>query len=142
MQDENKGKRTTMFTVRNAENAMIVFTVCAFAVLTGVFLHDLLIKGNGFVDSLYTVADNISKIMSAATMVTIFEEGIDIMFQRIRDSLKREERLIAKAKTEAKNEVYKAVADWDERRKQAEARGEPFTEPPPAPQAEEKESGK
>ena len=135
MQAENKDKRTTMFTVRNAENAMIVFTVCAFAMIVGVFLHDLLIKGNGFVDALYTVADNISKLLSAATMLTLFEEGIDIMFQRIRDSLKREERLIAKAK----NEVYKEVADWDQRRKQAEARGVPFTEPPPAPQAEEKE---
>ncbi len=59
MQEENKDKRSTMFTVRNAENAMIVFTVCAFAVLTGVFLHDLLIKGNSFVDSFYTVAYNI-----------------------------------------------------------------------------------
>jgi len=51
------------------------------------------------------------------------------MFQRIRDTLKREERLIAKAK----DEVYKEIEDWDQRRKQAEARGEPFTEPPPAP---------
>ena len=50
------------------------------------------------------------------------------MFQRIRDTLKREERLIAKAK----NEVYKEIEDWDQRRQQAEARGEPFTEPPPA----------
>ena len=133
MQDENKDKRTTMFTVRNAENAMIVFTMCALAILVGVFLHEYVLKGNGFVDSLYTVAYNISKILSAATMVTIFEEGIDIMFQRIRDSLKREERLIDKAKKEAKNEVYKEVADWDQRRKQAEARGVPFTEPPPAP---------
>ena len=51
------------------------------------------------------------------------------MFQRIRDTLKREERLIAKAK----DEVYKEIEDWDQRRKQAEARGELFTEPPPAP---------
>lgn len=51
------------------------------------------------------------------------------MFQRIRDTLKREERLIAKAK----DEVYKEIEDWDQRRKQAEARGEPFMEPPPAP---------
>lgn len=129
MQNENKDKRSTMFTVRNAENAMIVFTACAFAVLSGVFLHDLLIKGNSFVDSLYTVAYNISKIMSAATILTIFEEGIDIMFQRIRDSFKREEQIIAKAK----DEVYKDIAAWDRRRKQAEARGERFTEPPPAP---------
>ncbi|MDD9972564.1 MAG: hypothetical protein OXU27_01090 [Candidatus Poribacteria bacterium] len=57
------------------------------------------------------------------------DQEIDIMFQRIRDTLKREERLIAKAK----DEVYKEIEDWDQRRKQAEARGEPFTEPPPAP---------
>jgi len=67
--------------------------------------------------------------MSAATILTIFEEGIDIMFQRIRDTLKKEERLIAKAK----GEVYKEIEDWDQRRKQAEARGEPFTEPLPTP---------
>ena len=36
-------------------------------------------------------------------MLTLFEEGIDIMFQRIRDTLKKEEQLIAKAK----DEVYK-----------------------------------
>ena len=52
------------------------------------------------------------------------------MFQRIRDTLKREEQLVAKAK----DEVYKEIEDWDQRRKQAEARGEPFTEPPPAQQ--------
>ena len=114
---------------------MIVFTVCALAVLTGVFLHDLLIKNNSYVDSLYTVAYNISKIMSAATMLTLFEEGIDIMFQRIRDSFKREEQIIAKAK----DEVYKEVAAWDQRRKQAEARGEQFTEPPPAPPEKQSE---
>ena len=129
MQDQNKDKRSTMFTVRNAENAMIVFTMCALALLAGVLLHELMLKGNSFENSLYTGADNISKIMSAATMLTIFEEGIDIMFQRIRDTLKKEERLIAKAQ----DEVYQKVAEWDQRRKQAEASGKPFTEPPPAP---------
>ena len=108
---------------------MIVFTMCALALLVGVLLHELILKGNGFVNSLYTVADNISKILSAATMLTLFEEGIDIMFQRIRDTLKKEEQLIAKAK----DEVYKEVSEWDQRRKQAEARGETFTEPPPVP---------
>ena len=32
---------------------------------------------------------------------------------------------------EAKAEVYREIAEWDTRRKAAEARGEPFTEPPP-----------
>ena len=30
-----------------------------------------------------------------------------------------------------KTEVYRLIAAWNERRKAAEARGEPFTEPPP-----------
>ncbi len=65
-------------------------------------------------------------------MLTILEEGIDIMFQCIRDTLKKEKQLIAEGKAEGKAEVYQEVAAWDERRRQAEARGEPFTEPPPA----------
>ena len=126
---EDKNRRSSMFTVRNAENAMITFSIFAVALLVGVFLHQFVLKGNGLVDSLYAVADNISKIMSAATMLTILEEGIDIMFQRIRDTLRKEEHLIAKAK----DEVYQEIAEWDQRRRQAEERGEPFTEPPPTP---------
>jgi len=37
----------------------------------------------------------------------------------------------AKAKAEGKAEAYREIAAWNERRKAAEARGEPFTEPPP-----------
>ncbi|MDE0017860.1 MAG: hypothetical protein OXU51_16880 [Candidatus Poribacteria bacterium] len=77
--------------------------------------------------------------MSAATMLTIFEEAIDIMFQRIRDTLKRERELKAQISTEAmeagraegRAEVYREVAEWNQRRIEAEARGEKFTEPPP-----------
>ena len=124
---EDKDKRSSMFAVRDAENAMITFSIFVIALLVGVFLHQFVLKGEGFTDSLYAVADNISKIMSAATMLTILEEGIDIMFQRIRDTLKKEEQLIAKAK----DEVYQEIEEWDRRRKQAEERGESFTEPPP-----------
>ena len=129
MQNQSKDKRSSIFTVRNAENAMITFCIFAIALLVAVFLHQFVLMESSVVDAFYTVAYNISKIMSAATMLTISEEGIDIMFQRIRDTLKKEEQLIAKAK----DEVYKEIEDWDQRRKQAEARGEPFTEPPPAP---------
>ena len=71
--------------------------------------------------------------MSAATMLTILEEGIDVMFQRIRDTLRKEKQLIAEVTAKAKAEVYQEVAEWDQRRRQAEMLGEPFTEPPPAP---------
>ncbi|RKU18268.1 hypothetical protein C6500_13450 [Candidatus Poribacteria bacterium] len=77
------------------------------------------------------------KIMSAATTLTFIEEGLDVMFQRLRDTLKREQKI--KAESEARGEargaekVYQEVAAWNVRRMEAEARGEKFTEPPPAP---------
>ena len=99
--------------------------------------NQFILRGDGFVNSVYAVAENISKIMSAATMPTILEEEVDIMFQRIRDTLRKEKQLIAEVTAEvtakAKAEVYQEIAEWDQRRRQAEARGEPFTEPPPAP---------
>ena len=67
------------------------------------------------------------------------------MFQRIRDTLKKERELKAQAsaegraegrekgRAEGKAEVYQEVAEWNRRRMAAEARGEKFTEPPPAP---------
>lgn len=135
MEEENRDRRSSIFTVRNAENAMITFMILALFCLLIVFFHEILIKSQSFVDALYSVARNISKIMSAATMLTIFEEAIDIMFQRIRDTLKRERELkaqvSAEAKAEGKAEVYREVAEWNKRRLAAEARGEKFTEPPP-----------
>ena len=94
MNDE--GNRFSMFTVRNAENAMIAFTVFAIAITVLIFLHELLIDRSGIVKSLYAVADNVSNILSAATLLTIFEEGFDLMlFRRTREErakLKEEKR--------------------------------------------------
>ena len=137
MEERDRDKRTTMFTVRNAENAMITFMIFAMFCLLFVLLHEMLLKSQNFSDALYTIARNMSGIMSTATMLTIFEEAIDIMFQRIRDTLKRERELkaqvSAEAKAEGRAEVYREVAEWNRRRMEAEARGEKFTEPPPAP---------
>ncbi|RKU23494.1 hypothetical protein C6503_02870 [Candidatus Poribacteria bacterium] len=40
---------------------------------------------------------------------------------------------IAEGKAEGEAKVYREIAEWDRRRREAEARGERFTEPPPAP---------
>lgn len=61
------------------------------------------------------------------------------MFQRIRDTLKRERELKVQISAEAKAEgrvegraeAYHEIAEWNKRRLAAEARGEKFTEPPP-----------
>ena len=125
MKDENK--QSPMFTVRDAEGAMIAFAIFALASLITVFLHEILLKNKGFLVAFYTIANNFPKIMSAATTLTFIEEGFDIMFQRLRDSLAREKKL----KAEAKAEVYQEIEKWNTRRIEAEARGEKFTEPPP-----------
>ena len=131
MAEENRDRRPSIFTVRNAENAMITFMILALFCLLIVFFHEMLIKSQSFVDALYSVVRNISKIMSAATMLTIFEEGGDIMFQRIRDTLKKERQWKAEGREEGREEAYREVAEWNKRRLAAEARGEKFTEPPP-----------
>ena len=137
----DKDKQAPMFTVRNAEGAMVAFAIFAIASLATVCLHEILLKNKGFLEALYTIADNFPKIMSAATTLTFIEEGLDVMFQRLRDSLKREQKIRVKrekeirAESEARGEakVYQEVAAWNARRMEAEARGEKFTEPPPAP---------
>ncbi len=137
MEEKDRDRRTSMFTVRNAENAMITFMIFATFCFLFVLLHEVFLKSQGFSEALYTIARNMSGIMSTATMLTIFEEAIDIMFQRIRDTLKKERELKAQAsaegREEGREEVYQKVAEWNRRRIAAEARGEKFTEPPPAP---------
>lgn len=114
-----------MFTVRDAENAMITFTILATAVAVGIFLHELLIDRIGFVKSLYAVAGNVSNILSAATLLTLLDEGVDIMFLR----RTREER--RKNREEDYKQALQEVSEWNTRRLEAEARGKPFTEPMP-----------
>ena len=138
--ENNRDKQAPMFTVRNTESAMVAFAIFAMASLATVFLHEILLRNKGILEALYTIADNFPKIMSAATTLTFIEEGIDVMFQRLRDSLKREQKI--KAESEARGEargaekVYQEVAAWNARRMEAETRGEKFTEPPPAPPQE------
>ena len=46
---------------------------------------------------------------------------------------------IAEGKAEGEAKVYREIAEWDRRRREAEARGEQFTEPPPAPPEKQSE---
>lgn len=46
--ENNKDKQGPMFTVRNAESAMVAFAIFAIASLTTVFLHEILLKGKFF----------------------------------------------------------------------------------------------
>ena len=63
-----------MFTVRDAENAMITFSIFATAVIITIFSHERLIDRSSIVNSLYVLVNNVSNILSAATLLTILEE--------------------------------------------------------------------
>ena len=72
-------------------------------------------------------------------IVAIIIGGSDLIMLLSDWYLARQEKRIEAAKAEGKAEgktegiaeVYREIAAWDSRRKAAEARGEPFTEPLP-----------
>ena len=52
MDETHNEKRSSVFTVRDAENAMITFTVFAIATVAGIFLHEVVLKRNSITDGL------------------------------------------------------------------------------------------
>ncbi len=127
----DKNKRSSIFTVKDAENTILCFCIYVIILFVCVIIHQYLLKNYKFINSLYFVVENISKIIAASTLLVIFGEGIDIMLRRFREYLRREQEIKAKAKDEVYDEVYKEVAAWDRRRRDAEAQGIEFNEPLP-----------
>lgn len=125
-----------MFTVRNAENAMMAFTVFAIASAVLIFLHELLIDRIGFVKSLYAVAGNVSNILSAATLLTIFEEGLDLMlFRRTREErakLKEEKRELEELKKSVSTPQNQKSASPQPNNESSKPSSNPASSPKPA----------
>ena len=120
-----------MFTVRDAENAMRTFTILAIAIVICVFSHALLINRSSIVGSLYFLFSNVSNVLSGSTLLTILEEGISLMFYRIREALREDRQFKEEVYKQARQEYYREVSEWNTRRIKAETRGETFTEPMP-----------
>ena len=109
--------------------------------------YEILRGWNGHVSVQNVVKDISASIPVAGLLVGIIVGGIDAIMLLSDWYLARQEKRIqtaveeaeAKAKAEGleqgkaqgKAEAYQQIAEWNERRKAAEARGEPFTEPPP-----------
>ena len=83
---------------------MFVFSIFAVAIIIGIFLFELLIRGSGILKSLGVVFGNVSSVLSGSTLLTIFEEGINLMlFRRAREErakLKEEKRELEELKKE------------------------------------------
>jgi len=86
---------------------MFVFSIFAVAMIIGIFSFELLIGGSGILKSLGVVFGNVSSVLSGSTLLTIFEEGINLMFFRRareeRAKLKEEKRELEELKKEIQN---------------------------------------
>jgi len=137
---QNTETRSALFTVRDAEDALIRFTLTLFAILIGIVLHEILLETRAWGDAFYTMLGSKPHALAWATGVTMSFEGGIIMFSRLQDYRDRRKRRFdeaeakgrAEGKTEGRTEVYQEIAAWNSRRLAAEARNEPFTEPFPA----------
>ena len=94
--------------------------------------------------NLSKIRDDISNFIPVwAAVVGMIVGGIDIIMLLSDWYLERREKRVQTAKdegiAEGQAKVYREIAEWDRRRKEAEARGETFTEPPPAPPEKQSE---
>ncbi len=122
---------------RTGKTGVALFLISLFALIYGYIALDYeLTQGwNGHVSVQNVVKDISSFIPVDAALVAMIIGVIDLMML-LSDFIdarrqKRIEAAAAAAKAEGKAEVYREIAEWDSRRREAEERGEEFTEPPP-----------
>ena len=89
-------------------------------------------------ESVQNVLKDISAFIPVGgAFVGMIVGGVDIIMLLSDWYLERREKRVQTAKAEGIAEgeakVYREIAEWDRRRREAEARGDKFTEPPPAP---------
>ena len=137
---ENTETRSALFTVRDAEDALIRFTFILFLILGGIVLHEIILEGRAWLDAVYVMLRSKPQALAWATGLTMSIEGGMIMFSRLQDYRDRRKKRFDEAKAEGKAEAYQELAEvhqelaaWNARRLAAEARNEPFTEPFPEP---------
>ena len=95
-------------------------------------------------DMLWTIATGIVIVGAASATVSILmvELGKNIMIvgtyledmlnrRRARQLAEAEERVRAETRAETRAEIRAGLREWNARRLEAEAKGEPFDEPPP-----------
>ena len=137
-------KRGSLFTVRDAESAIITYTVLGLLYIIGICLHELVVGWNGILQMLRKLDATSPAFNRTAIAFIIFKEGADIMLRRFNEWRAEHAQSLEKAKEQGieqgieqgveqgRAEVYEAIAAWNKRRLAAEAKGIPFNEPPPS----------
>ena len=137
-------KRGSLFTVRDAESAIITYTVLGLLYIIGICLHEVVVGWNGVLQMLKKLDAMSPTFNRTAIAFIIFKEGADIMLRRFNEWRAEHAQSLEKAKEQGieqgieqgveqgRAEVYEAIAAWNKRRLAAEAKGIPFNEPPPS----------
>ena len=152
-------KRSSLFTVKDIESALIHFTVMTGLYPLVVIAHEMYHGWKGGWETTYLILKNTPTFFGIATTFIVFKEGADIMFRRWQEARKisqQERAAIAEAaraegiergraqgRTEGRaegieqgvergrTEVQRAWREWYQRQVEAQEKGQPFTEPPP-----------
>ena len=138
-------KRGSLFTVRDAESAIVTYTVLGFLYIIGIGLYEIVAGWNGALQLLVKLDATFPVFNRAAIAFIVFKEGVDIMLRRFNEWRVEHAQSLAKAKEQGieqgieqgRAEAYQAVAAWNRRRLAAEAKGIPFNEPPPSQNGDE-----
>ena len=122
---------------RTGKTGVALFLISLFALIYGdIALEFEITQGwKGHVSVQNVMKDISAFIPVGAACVVMIIGGIDLImllsdFIQARREKQIEAARVA-AKAEGMAEVYRQIAAWDRRRKEAEDRGEEFTEPPP-----------
>ena len=134
---------------RTGKTGVALFLISLFALIYGdIALEFEITQGwKGHVSVQNVTKDISAFIPVGAACVVMIIGGIDLImllsdFIQARREKQIEAARVA-AKAEGMAEVYRQIAAWDRRRKEAEDRGEEFTEPPPTqPQEKSQENSK
>ena len=134
---------------RTGKTGVALFLISLFALIYGkIALEFEIAQGwKGHVSVQNVTKDISAFIPVGAAIVAMIIGGIDLIMLLSDFIQARREKQIETAKETAKEEgkaeVYREIAEWERRRKEAEDRGEAFTEPPPTkPQEKSHENSK
>ena len=128
--------RAAIFTVKSAERAACNVLVLTLVYIIAVFIYKLETGWDGILAVGWTLFEHSTKFIASATILIVSKEGGDIMlFHRWAAARKEHAEQVAQAREEGFalgcNALQQEWTAWNERRLDAETKGQPFNEPPP-----------
>ena len=122
--------RSTLFTARSTENAMTFFTVIGFFTLVVIFVYEIFHENEKWDAALVLVWERVPHVLSFATMLTIFKEGVDVMLTRLQEYRDRRKQRIAKEVAKEIEKVRKQAYKEGYEAAKAESRSESSAKTP------------